>query len=107
MTQEQVDAIIDLHSQIKAYATEYQRLFSILDEYIRGEQSFEGIRLYSRLHNSIDLSNTFISTTEVLNLYLTRLQAKIDELNAEFNTLINPPVVEEPVKTKRWFKFRL
>lgn len=105
MRVEQIDTIVELRLRIKAYTAEFQRLNDILDEYLAGAHSFEGIRLYSRVHSSIDLSNEFVSTVEVLNLYLDRLQAKIRDLNAELESIINPPT-EEPTKTKRrsWFK---
>ncbi len=105
MKAEQIDTIVELRLRIKAYTAEFQRLDAILDEYSAGVHSFEGIRLYSRVHSSIDLSNEFVSTVEVLNLYLDRLQAKIRDLNAELENIINPPT-EEPTKAKRrsWFK---
>ena len=105
MTPEQLDQAIELQARIKDYTAEFQRLNGILKEYLAGAHSFEGIRLYSRLHSSIDLSNDFVSTVEVLNLYLDRLQAKIRDLNAELENIINPPM-EEPTKAKRrsWFK---
>jgi len=105
MKAEQIDTIVDLRLRIKAYTAEFQRLDTIRKEYLVGAHSFEGIRLYSRVHSSIDLSNEFVSTVEVLNLYLDRLQAKIRDLNAELENIINPPT-EEPIKAKRrsWFK---
>ena len=105
MRVEQIDTIVELRLRIKAYTAEYQRLNDILKEYLAGAHSFEGIRLYSRVHSSINLSNEFVSTVEVLNLYLDRLQAKIRDLNAELENIINPPT-EEPTKTKcrSWFK---
>ena len=106
MTPEQLDQAIELQARIKDYTAEFQRLNGILKEYLAGAHSFEGIRLYSRLHSSIDLSNDFVSTVEVLNLYLDRLQAKISDLNAELETIINPPM-EEPTKAKRRSWFRL
>ena len=106
MTPEQLDQAIELQARIKDYTAEFQRLNGILKEYLAGAHSFEGIRLYSRLHSSIDLSNDFVSTVEVLNLYLDRLQAKISDLNAELENIINPPM-EEPTKAKRRSWFRL
>ena len=106
MTPEQLDQAIELQARIKDYTAEFQRLNGILKEYLAGAHSFEGIRLYSRLHSSIDLSNDFVSTVEVLNLYLDRLQAKIRDLNAELENIINPPM-EEPTKAKRRSWFRL
>ncbi len=106
MRVEQIDAIVELRLRIKAYTAEFQRLKDILDEYLAGTHSFEGIRLYSRVHSSIDLSNEFVSTAEILNWYLDRLQAKIRDLNAELENIINPPA-EEPTKTKRRSWFRL
>ena len=106
MTPEQLDQAIELQARIKDYTAEFQRLNGILREYLAGAHSFEGIRLYSRLHSSIDLSNDFVSTVEVLNLYLDRLQAKIRDLNAELENIINPPM-EEPTKAKRRSWFRL
>lgn len=105
MKAEQIDTIVELRLRIKAYTTEFQRLNGILDEYLAGAHSFEGIRLYSRVHSSIDLSNDFVSTVEVLNLYLDRLQAKIRDLNAELENIINS-LTEGPTKAKRrsWFK---
>lgn len=105
MTAGQIDTIVELRLRIKAYTAEFQRLDNILYKYLAGTHSFEGIRLYSRVHGSINLSNEFVSTVEVLNLYLDRLQAKIRDLNAELENIINPPT-EEPTKAKRrsWFK---
>lgn len=105
MRAEQIDTIVELRLRIKAYTAEFQHLDAIRKEYLAGAHSFEGIRLYSRLHSSIDLSNDFVSTVEVLDLYLDRLQAKIRDLNAELEGIINPPT-EEPTKAKRrsWFK---
>ena len=105
MRAEQIDTIVELRLRIKAYTAEFQRLDAIRKEYLAGAHSFEGIKLYSRVHSSIDLSNEFVSTVEVLNLYLDRLQAKIRDLNAELENIINPPT-EEPTKAKRrsWFK---
>ena len=106
MQAEQIDTIVELRLRIKAYTAEFQRLDNILREYLAGVHSFEGIRLYSRVHTSIDLSNEFVSTVEILNWYLDRLQAKIRDLNAELENIINPPT-EEPTKAKRRSWFRL
>lgn len=106
MKVEQIDTIVELRLRIKAYTAEFQRLDNILREYLAGAHSFEGIRLYSRVHCSIDLRNEFVSTVEVLNLYLDRLQAKIRDLNAELENIIDPPM-EEPTKAKRRSWFRL
>ena len=105
MRAEQIDTIIELRVQIKTYTAEFQRLNDIRNKYLAGAHSFEGIRLYSRVHTSIDLSNEFVSTVEILNWYLDRLQAKIRDLNAELENIIDPPT-EEPTKAKRrsWFK---
>lgn len=106
MRAEQIDTIVELRLRIKAYTAEFQRLDNILNEYLAGAHSFEGIRLYSQVHSSIDLSNDFVSTVEVLNLYLDRLQAKIRDLNTELENIINS-LVEEPTKAKRRSWFRL
>ena len=53
MRAEQIDTIVELRLRIKAYTAEFQRLDNILNEYLAGAHSFEGIRLYSRVHSSI------------------------------------------------------
>jgi len=101
MTIEEVDRIIELRKQIKSYSNEAERINGIISDYAKGVQSFEGIRLYSRLHSSIELSNDFVTMDEILEIYITRLGAKIGELEAELADLISPPVVNAPVKKRK------
>ena len=101
MTAEQLDQAIELQARIKDYTFEIERLENVLIAYSKDEQSFEGIRLYSRLHTSIDLSAKYISIDEVLHTYISRLKIKLSDLKQELSNLIAPPIVEEPVKKKR------
>lgn len=98
MTLDQLNKAIALQAQIKEYNDELSRIDSIYDDYKKGSYTFEGIRLYSRLHNSVTLVDKFMPITEVLDLYVARVKSKLSELQTELSQLIADA---EPIKTTK------
>lgn len=98
MMLDQLNKAIALQAQIKEYNDELSRIDSIYDDYKKGSYTFEGIRLYSRLHNSVTLADKFMPITEVLDLYVARVKSKLSELQTELSQLITDA---EPIKTTK------
>lgn len=102
MTIEQLDYVIELRKQIKAYTAEIERIKTIINNYSEDKQYFEGIRLYSRKYISIELSTEFVTIDEVLHIYVDKLKFKLNALERELGDLLNPPIVEQPIKKRKW-----
>lgn len=102
---DKIDELSNLKADIVYLDTEIARVRSIMAEYKAGYRDIQGIRLFSRLHQSFDLNLQFYSIDELLESYKNRLverrEAKMDML-----LLLSETKEETKQPKKRWWQWK-
>lgn len=83
-----IDYLFKLKKSTAKIEKELNDIDELIEEYKSGNYDLQGIRIFSRLHTSIDLDLNILDVSELLGIYKSRLQSKYKTLQDELNNAV-------------------
>lgn len=84
-----VEDIMQQKKVVDTLQAEVDKITEIMAEYENGGYDLQGIRVFSRLHISMDLNKDLLPINELLEMYIHRVQHRLDDAAQRLQHLVD------------------